>query len=65
MEFFEALKKDIQSRFEDRKNECVNLESWEQVRLSQGAARELRVLLDMVELMENPPSKDGENDSGA
>lgn len=65
MEFFEALKKEILDRHKARLKECRDTNISENILRSQGAARELEQLVSFIELMENPPSKDGENDSGA
>lgn len=60
MEFYELLKREIMNRFEGRSKECVDIDDAEKLRLAQGAARELGAIVDFMELMENPPSKDGE-----
>jgi len=61
MEFFEALKKEILSRYDSRLRECRDIDITEQILRIQGAARELDQLVSFIELMENPPQKTGED----
>ena len=63
MEFYEALKKEILERHDARLKECRDTNITEEILRSQGKARELEQLVSFMELIENPPSKDGENDN--
>ncbi len=55
MEFYEALKKEIASRLEDRDRECRDTEADVKLRRAQGAAQELESLIHFIDCMENPP----------
>ena len=61
-EFYDAIKAEIKSRAKDRTAECRDLDEHEKVLRSQGAARELEQLLDVMERLEHPvePQKEGE-----
>lgn len=58
-EFYNAIKAEIASRHEDRRNECRDLNDKDQILRSQGAARELEQLLSVMERMEHP-QKEGD-----
>jgi len=59
-ELYEMIKAEAKSRLKDRSKECVGLDDRDKILRSQGAARELEQLLDVMERMEHPQEPEKE-----
>jgi hypothetical protein len=62
-DLYESIKAEIALRAKDRTAECRDLDDPNKVLRSQGAARELEQLLDVMERLEHPvePQKEVED----
>jgi len=54
----EDIKKILAERAESRLAECMDTDDHDKLLRAQGAARELKEVLEQIELAENPPKAD-------